>query len=210
MCLHPSIATALRGSLNFSGYVISDEGAITFAGPGYHDYTGVAFCTECSSSRAFISCANLLRYVGSVRDAACLAMNAGTDLALGGEYATTLQSCLDGGNVTAARVDEALRRVLSAQFNVGWFDTLAAMAQVGMTASVARVCVCTQFCLCACVQCRRRAMSRHAGFAGSRNCVQQRVCGRKRVKRWSSGAVARCRARVVCASQKFRRGTSAR
>ena len=59
MCLHPNLATLLRGQLRFDGYVISDEGAITFAGPGYHGYTS------------------------SVQDAACLAMNAGTDLALG-------------------------------------------------------------------------------------------------------------------------------
>jgi beta-glucosidase-like glycosyl hydrolase len=59
MCMHPNLASVLRGQLNFTGYVISDEGAITYAGPGYHEYTQ------------------------TVQQAACLAMNAGTDMALG-------------------------------------------------------------------------------------------------------------------------------
>lgn len=105
MCLHPSMDRLLRQQLNWSGYVISDEGAITFSGPGYHGYTP------------------------TVEDAACLALNAGTDLALGGEYGSTLASCLANGNVTAARIAEALTRVLSAQFQLGWFDTLAARSQ---------------------------------------------------------------------------------
>lgn len=29
----------LRDQLGWTGYVITDEGAITFAGPGYHGYT---------------------------------------------------------------------------------------------------------------------------------------------------------------------------
>ena len=39
LCLHPNLQTMLRGRLGFAGYVISDEGSITFAGPGYHDFT---------------------------------------------------------------------------------------------------------------------------------------------------------------------------
>lgn len=105
MCLNTDMQRLLRGQLNFTGFVISDEGAITFAGPGYHDYTT------------------------TVRDAACLAMNAGTDLALGGEYASTLGSCVAGGNVTAAHIAQALTRTLTAHFRLGWFDTLAARAR---------------------------------------------------------------------------------
>jgi len=90
-------------ALGWSGYVISDEGAITFAGPGYHGFTS------------------------TLVDAACLAFNAGTDLALGGEFATTLAKCLEQGNSTRARLREALTRVLSAQFDLGWFDSLAAL-----------------------------------------------------------------------------------
>lgn len=105
MCLHPIMDRLLRQQINWTGYVISDEGAITFAGPGYHQYTN-----------------NLV-------DAACLAMNAGTDLALGGEYGSTLKTCVTQGNVSAARVAQALTRTLTAQMQLGWFDTLAARSQ---------------------------------------------------------------------------------
>lgn len=105
MCLSPLLQTYLRDELGFQGYIISDEGAVTFAGPGYHAYTP------------------------TVKDAACLALNAGTDLCLGGEYADTLGPCLQDGNVTAARIRQALSRTLSAQFQLGWFDTLGARRQ---------------------------------------------------------------------------------
>jgi beta-glucosidase len=104
-CLHPNMERLLRGQLAYQGYVISDEGAITYAGPGYHGYTK------------------------TLLDAACLAMNAGTDLALGGEYAGTLYDCVKRGNVTLAKVKRALTRVLSAQFELGWFDTVASIQQ---------------------------------------------------------------------------------
>ena len=104
LCLHPDMQRLMRDpALGWGGYVISDEGAITFAGPGYHGYTS------------------------TLLDAACLAFNAGTDLALGGEFAGTLAQCLARGNVTQARLREALTRVLSAQFDLGWMDSLAAL-----------------------------------------------------------------------------------
>jgi beta-glucosidase len=104
MCAHPDMQRLMRDpALGWQGYVISDEGAITFMGPGYHHYTD-----------------NLV-------DAACLAMNAGTDLALGGEYGSTLSTCLSQGNVTQSRLFEALGRVMKAQFDLGWFDSLAAL-----------------------------------------------------------------------------------
>lgn len=105
MCLHPDMQRLLRDQLGWPGYVISDEGAITFAGPGYHGYTS------------------------SVRDVACLAINAGTDLALGGEFGPYLATCVAAGNVTAARMAQALTRTLTAHFRLGWFDTIAARAQ---------------------------------------------------------------------------------
>ncbi len=55
-CLHPNLQQLLRNQLGFQGYIISDEGAITFAGPDYHGYTP------------------------NVTLAACLAMDAGTGL----------------------------------------------------------------------------------------------------------------------------------
>jgi beta-glucosidase len=104
-CLHNNMADLLRGQLGFTGYVISDQGAITFAGPGYHGFTS------------------------TLRDAACLAMAAGTDLALGGEYHSTLAACVSQGNVTRATLDRALTRTLSALFDTGYFDTVAALQQ---------------------------------------------------------------------------------
>ena len=94
-----------------------------------------------------------------MQDAACLAINAGNitliskvhhiinkrnlslslllhihdvgaDLALGGEFGPNLAACVTAGNVTAARIAQALTRTLTAQFRLGWFDTLAARAQV--------------------------------------------------------------------------------
>jgi beta-glucosidase-like glycosyl hydrolase len=109
-CLHPLMDATLRappeaGGFGWSGSVISDEGSITFAGPGYHGYTS------------------------SVVQAACLALNAGTDLALGGEYSTTLRECLASGAVAPARVAQAATRVFTSLMSTGWFDTLAALAE---------------------------------------------------------------------------------
>jgi beta-glucosidase len=104
MCLNPDIQRLLRDQLGWGGYIITDEGSITFAGPGYHAYTS------------------------TVTDAACLALNAGSDLALGGEFGPNLPTCLARGNVTAARIAQAATRTLSTLMATGWFDTLAARA----------------------------------------------------------------------------------
>jgi len=64
-----------------------------------------------------------------VLDAACLAMNAGTDLALGGEYHGTLAACVARGNVTRATLDRAATRTLGALMDTGYFDTVAALQQ---------------------------------------------------------------------------------
>ena len=53
-------------------------------------------------------------------------MNAGTDMALGGEYGPNLGSCVSAGNVSVARVREALGRTLDAAFALGWFDSVGA------------------------------------------------------------------------------------
>jgi beta-glucosidase len=104
MCAHPIMDELLRDpALGWEGYVITDEGSITFMTKGYH------------------------HYVDDATQAACLAMNAGTDLALGGEFADTLATCLAQGNVTDARLRQALARVLKAQFDLGWFDSLGAL-----------------------------------------------------------------------------------
>ena len=59
-------------------------------------------------------------FTSTVLDAACLALNAGTDLALGGEYASTLGQCVTRGNVTTARIAQALTRILTAHMDLGW------------------------------------------------------------------------------------------
>lgn len=103
MCAHPDMQRLLRTGTAWDGYVISDEGSITFMTPGYH------------------------HYVSNLVDAACLAMNAGTDLALGGEYKSTLATCLRQGNVTDTRLREALSRVLTKHADLGWLDTIASI-----------------------------------------------------------------------------------
>jgi beta-glucosidase len=45
----------------------------------------------------------------------------------GNEYASTLHSCVTEGNVTGTRIAEALTRVLTPHFNLGWFDTIGAI-----------------------------------------------------------------------------------
>ena len=104
MCASTEMARLLRDpALGWEGYVISDEGSISFASRGYHGYTD------------------------SLVDAAALCLNAGTDLALGGEYASTLPQALAQGNITLGTVKQSLRRLLRAQFALGWFDSLAAL-----------------------------------------------------------------------------------
>ena len=104
MCAHPIMDALLRDpALGWGGYVITDEGSITFMTPGYHGYTQ------------------------TLTQAACLAINAGTDLALGSEFQSTLAGCLAAGNLTDARLRQALTRVLAAQFSLGWFDSLGAL-----------------------------------------------------------------------------------
>ena len=80
-------------------------GAVTFAGPKNHGYGR------------------------SVQEAACLAINAGSDLALGGEFAPHLGACVAKGRVQPERVEQALTRTLTALFRLGWFDTLGARAR---------------------------------------------------------------------------------
>ena len=89
--------------LAWEGYVITDAGSITFMTPPYHNFTS------------------------TLVDAACLAMNAGTDLALGSEFASTLATCVAQGNVTDARLRQALTRVMRKQFEIGWFDSIGAL-----------------------------------------------------------------------------------
>ena len=102
MCASPYLQSLLRDKLGFRGYVISDMFAVGVMGPIWHEFAA------------------------SVNDATCLSMNAGTDMAMGGEYSLDLMQCVTQGNVTATRIRLALTRLLSSLMALGWFDTLAA------------------------------------------------------------------------------------
>jgi len=106
MCASTEMARLMRDpALGWEGYVISDEGAITFMGPGYHKFTD------------------------SIVDSVALAINAGTDLALGGEYGSggNLAKAVAQGNVSRATVWGSLRKLVTAQMNLGWFDSVGAL-----------------------------------------------------------------------------------
>jgi beta-glucosidase len=72
------------------------------------------------------------QYASDVTDAAVKAIDGGTDLDLDDDYFTPLSQCGNGGLVVAlekglireSRVDESLKRILTARFKVGLFDRL--------------------------------------------------------------------------------------
>jgi beta-glucosidase len=86
----------LRKEWGFSGYVVSDCGAITDIYKGHH-------------------------FVNSEAKASALAVKAGTDLSCGREYASLVEA-VKTGLITEAEVDTALRRLMTARFRLGMFD----------------------------------------------------------------------------------------
>ncbi len=94
MCMHPSMQNILREQLGFKGFVVSDLGAIQYAYDHHHAYP------------------NLTAAVAA-------ALNAGTDLALGGEFAQTLQEALDLGLIQENDINKALRRAMMTRFQLG-------------------------------------------------------------------------------------------
>ena len=93
----------LRDEWGFDGYVVSDCGAV---GNIYEDH----------------------KYTATPEDAAAAALNAGVDLECGGygEYENTytafLGRCLADGRIKEERLNEAVRRVLSARIKAGQLD----------------------------------------------------------------------------------------
>ncbi|HEV8430179.1 MAG TPA: glycoside hydrolase family 3 C-terminal domain-containing protein [Pyrinomonadaceae bacterium] len=87
----------LRGEWGFDGYVVSDCGAIRDIWE-YHKFVK----TEAESS--------------------ALAVRAGTDLTCGNEYVKLLEA-LQKGLITEAEIDTSLKRLLTARFRLGMFDT---------------------------------------------------------------------------------------
>jgi beta-glucosidase len=86
----------LRDGWGFSGYVVSDCGAVNDIHQNHH-------------------------YTPSLGAAAVAAVKAGTDLTCGGEYGSLLGE-LKAGRITGAELDRSLERLFVARFRLGMFD----------------------------------------------------------------------------------------
>ena len=86
----------LRKEWGFSGYVVSDCGAITDIWKGHH-------------------------FANSEAQASALGVKAGTDLACGREYASLIQAAKEG-LIGEAEINIALKRLMTARFRLGLFD----------------------------------------------------------------------------------------
>src|SRR5437667_2669124 len=86
----------LRKEWGFSGYVVSDCGAITDIWKGHH-------------------------FANSEAEASALGVKAGTDLACGREY-SSLMDAVKNGLISEAEIDVALKRLMTARFRLGMFD----------------------------------------------------------------------------------------
>jgi hypothetical protein len=126
-CLHPNLQTLLRDQLGFKGYIISDAGAITFAGPDYHGYTPnvtLAACLAMDAGTGALAPLAFCRLMKQCmwtpsrcsRDLVCGCL---PDLALGGEFGPSLGDCVSTGLVNTTRIQQAISRLLSAQFQLG-------------------------------------------------------------------------------------------
>jgi beta-glucosidase len=86
----------LRGAWGFSGYVVSDCGAITDMVEGH-------------------------RYAPTMAEAAAMAVKAGTDLTCGDEYASLVEA-VQRGLISESEIDRALVRLFAARIRLGMFD----------------------------------------------------------------------------------------
>ena len=98
----------LRGKWNFSGYVVSDCGAISDVFEGH-------------------------KFAGSMAEAAAKSVNAGTDLTCGTEY-KNLPEAVEKGFIKEATIDQSLDRLFVARFRLGMFDPPASVpfSKIGM------------------------------------------------------------------------------
>jgi beta-glucosidase len=98
----------LRGKWKFSGYVVSDCGAVGDVYRGHH-------------------------YADSMAEAAAKAVNAGTDLDCGSEY-KTLVGAVHKGYITEAEIDRSVERLFAGRFRLGMFDApdQVRFSQIGM------------------------------------------------------------------------------
>src|SRR2546426_3372258 len=96
-CANKKLMTdILRKEWGFSGYVVSDCGAISDIWKGHH-------------------------FAGSEAEASAKAVKAGTDLACGREYSSLLEAAKNG-LISEAEIDVALKRLMTARFRLGMFD----------------------------------------------------------------------------------------
>jgi beta-glucosidase len=95
-CASPFLMDTLRKSWGFSGYVVSDCGAINDI---YRDHG----------------------YVLTIQQSAALAVKAGTDLSCGSEYRFLYDSLRDR-LLQREEVDSAVKRLFEARFRLGMFD----------------------------------------------------------------------------------------
>ena len=95
-CANDELYRLLRGKWGFNGYVVSDCGAIDDIFRGH-------------------------RYVMTIEQASALAVKAGTDLSCGSEY-SYLVAAVRNRLLSVADIDRALRRLLTARFELGMFD----------------------------------------------------------------------------------------
>ena len=111
------VTDLLRGKLGFKGYVNSDTGIINSMAWGLEDRT--------------------------VPERVAAAINGGTDTLSGFATNKTVKDLLDQGPITKARVDEAVKRLLKEQFQLGLFedpyvDVAKATTAIGSDASRAK------------------------------------------------------------------------
>jgi beta-glucosidase len=90
------LQTRLRDSWGFTGYAVSDCGAIGDIAVGHH-------------------------YKPTIMEAAAAAVQAGADLSCGTEY-STLAAAVDGGLLPETILDRSLVRLFTARFRLGMFD----------------------------------------------------------------------------------------
>jgi beta-glucosidase len=98
---HFLLTTELRDRLRFKGVVISDYGDVPALATAYHIAPGLA-------------------------GAAALAINAGVDMAMlpfnADQWQAAVQQDVASGSISVARINQAVRRILTLKFQLGLFD----------------------------------------------------------------------------------------
>ena len=95
-CANKELFDDLRNKWKFSGYVVSDCGAIDDISKRHH-------------------------FVKTEGEASAIAVKAGTDLTCGREYRSLVQAVKDG-LISESEIDVALKRLMTARFRLGMFD----------------------------------------------------------------------------------------